>query len=314
LSLYYVDILSEVEPFFPRHSIAGGRLIAPSPFRYDRHASFSLDVERGYWNDSGANDPEWEKGGIVRLLAFLRNETISETLEYLRIKYGGPDEALYDEDITLDMPLLTVGGSAKRALDPSVLDAYRFRHTYLSGRGISEPIQRLCNIGYDRERKAVTIPIYNADGSLGNVKYRRTDSKVFWYAGKGGRPIREMLFGIDIVHRRKVRRAALLEAEICAMTVMTAGMAAVATMGAAFTREKADLIRRSPIEELVLIRDQDAAGRKWQRSIIEELGGDVRLSIATVCRPYKDPNEAGVEQILTYIKRARRMPPLKFTI
>ncbi len=102
------------------------------------------------------------------------------------------------------------------------------------------------------------------------------------------------------------------------MTVMTAGFPAVATMGSAFNRYKADLIRRSPVEELIVIRDNDAAGRKWQRAIIEELRGDVKVSVATVNSRYKDVNkaatESSVDQVARYVIRRHTLREIKIML
>ncbi|MCD9024365.1 toprim domain-containing protein [Cohnella silvisoli] len=291
-----IDVRAELADFpWIRATWSDTRLIAASPWRYDRQPSFYVildedDPAYGSWGDSGADDPEFQRGGIVRLLAFLRDETIGETLEYLRDKYGGHGEEKSDE-LALNLPKLYVPDKPRvTRIDSAILDAYRFRSPYLGSRGISEEVQRLMSIGYDRQRRAVTIPWFNADGSLGNVKYRRTDSKTFWYE-RGGRPIREMVYGINITYERKLKRAAIVEAEVDALTLMSAGIFAIATGGTALNREKAELILRSPIEELMLFRDRDAAGRAWRNRIVAELKGAIDLRVANVARPYKDVNE-----------------------
>ncbi|TCM89654.1 DNA primase [Paenibacillus sp. BK033] len=279
------------------------RLIAASPFRYDRHPSFYVILDEndpgyGCWGDSGTG----ERGGFVQLLAFLRDETYEEAAEYLRIKYGGQPED--PDEITLTVPRLTLDKPKVTRIDASILDNYRFRHTYLEKRGITEEVQRVLQIGYDRDRQAVTLPWMNPDGSIGNVKYRRVDSKAFWYA-KGARPIREMLYGIHLAYKQRIKRAFIVEAEIDALSLMSAGIYAVATGGAAFNAAKRDLLLRSPIEEVVLLRDNDAAGRTWRNRIIAELGGKMDVEIALVPRTYKDVNEwhcaEGLRQSLRHI-------------
>lgn len=311
-----IDIRAELAPYFPEAAEAEAKINIISPFRYEIHPSMLLDLRPdseyfGCWHDSGASDPEWQSGGPVKLLAFLRNETYSETLDYLRVMYG-EDADPYNEAMTLNMPHLSLKETYKPLIE-SFLDPYKFRHPYLGGRGITEPVQRLCNVGYDKRSKAVTIPLFNPDGTLGNVKYRKVGEKTFWYAA-GGRPIREMLFGINVIYSRRIKRAAIVEAEIDAMTLMSAGIPAVATLGAHISQEKTEQIRRSPIEELILIRDNDKAGRKWQRQVIEALRQDISLSIVTVNRRYKDVNEAGIDNMKTYFTRERRIRNIKILL
>lgn len=289
-----IDIRAELEPFpWIRATWTESRLLAASPFRYDRQPSFYVILDgddAGCWGDSGASDPDWQRGGIVKLLAFLRDETIGETLEYLTLKYG-EDNADTSYEPTLNLPQLYIPDKPRvTRIDSAILEGYRYRSPYLGSRGISEDVQRLMSVGYDRQRRAVTIPWFNADGSLGNVKYRRTDSKTFWYASKA-RPIREMIYGIHIAYKQRIRRAAIVEAEVDALTLMSAGVFCIATGGTAFNEAKRDLILRSPIEELTLIRDNDPAGRAWRDRIVTELRGKIELRIANVRRPYKDANE-----------------------
>jgi hypothetical protein len=289
-----IDIRAELADFpWIRATWTDSRLLAASPFRYDKSPSFYVILDgddAGCWGDSGASDPEWQRGGIVRLLSFLRDETVGETLDYLTLKYGDTGAEATDE-LTLNLPqLYTPDKPRVTRISSAILDAYRFRSPYLGGRGISESVQRLMTVGYDRKRHAVTLPWFNADGSLGNVKYRRTDSKTFWYQ-RGGRPIREMIYGIHIAYKQRIRRAAIVEAEVDALTLMSAGIFAVATGGTAFTAAKRDLILRSPIEELTLIRDNDSAGRAWRNRIVAELSGKIELRIALVPTEHKDVNE-----------------------
>jgi DNA primase len=113
---------------------------------------------------------------------------------------------------------------------------------------------------YDERGKAAVIPWYGADGRLANVKYRKVYGKTFWYL-KGGRPIRELLYGINDVGKTAV----ICEAEIDAMSWMEAGYSAVAVGGASFNSWKRDVILRSPIEELIIATDNDKAGGKLRR-------------------------------------------------
>lgn len=305
-----INVRAELEIFdWERPTWTHDRLIAVSPFRYDRTPSFyvytadTATAKAGDWGDPGAVDPEWSRGGIVKLLAYLRNETVEEAYQYLQEKYGDKPDGLPQ----LKPLNLAPERAPYRPLDMRILDRYKWRHPYLGERGISEPVQRLMRIGYDRGRNAVVIPWFNADGTLGNVKYRRVDTKVFWYE-KGGRPIRDMLYGIDVVYARRIRKIALVEAEVDAMTLMSAGVPAIATGGAkSWNAIKRDMILRSPANEIVLLRDNDTAGRAWRNMIAEDLRREISVNIALVPAIFKDANEFAQNNGLIALKLRYKM-------
>lgn len=284
------------------------RLTAASPFRYhshkpDLHPSFYVNTDPdspyyGCWTDSGAIDDEWRSGGLVKLLAFLRGETTEEVADYLDAMYGDGADLDANEVPTLKLPVLVAERKRPSVLLESVLDPYRYRHPYLENRGISESVQRLYDVGYDRARRAVTIPWRLPDGRLAALKYRSTYSRVFWYE-RNGRPIRELVYGIDVVYKRHLKRAAIVEGEIDALSLASAGVPALATGGATnWTATKRDMIVRSPLEEVVVVRDNDAAGRAWARRVLTELAPYMSVKIALVPARYKDVNDvwlAGVD-------------------
>lgn len=290
-----VNIRDELEQFeWQRAKWLSDKLIAASPFRYDNTPSFYVYLEdtpsakAGYWGDSGALNTEYDRGGLIKLLAFLRAETEQETIEYLLNKYG--EIALYsDDNEPLDLSHYEQEKSLI-SLDKSVLDRYKYRSPYLAQRGISEQVQRAMKIGYDRNRNAITIPWFDARGRLRNIKYRRTDSKIFWYE-RGGEPIRNLVYGIDFIYKWRKTSVILCEAEIDALTCMSNGYAAVAVGGSSFNRIKAEIIARSPIERLYIATDNDAAGEKLRRQIIEMMRGYVELCNIYLPNGYKDIND-----------------------
>ncbi|WP_068616499.1 toprim domain-containing protein [Paenibacillus tuaregi] len=312
-----MDILRHIEHYpwrNPRwHPL---KLEASSPFRPgDDTPSFSVNLDPssdryGWWNDWGAKEKRWRAGPPEKLISFILNITDEEAAEliykgshgdlgtYIHIRLPDPDARVCKKPLDI-------------TFEPQVSE-------YLLSRGISAEVQRLHRTSYDPAAKAVILPWWGVaptpDGQrLLNVKYRSTRDKRFWYA-RNGAPIRDLIYGIDVVYQRSIKRAAIVEAEIDALTLCSMGIPAIATGGAAFNEKKRDLILRSPIEEIVIVRDNDEAGRRWRNDVVNALRGKVRISIALVLRGYKDVNEArgvGVSKIRTL---APEFPFLRMTV
>jgi 5S rRNA maturation endonuclease (ribonuclease M5) len=306
-----VDIRAELERFsWQRARWTETKLIAASPFRYDRTPSFFVNLDgmyAGTWGDSGAYDSEWESGGFVKLLAFLRNETEDETAEYLIETYALSHDS---ENLTLRIPRLTIQRKG-RSLDSAILAGFQTDYSYLKGRGISEDVQRQMGVRYDAASQAVVIPWFTPDGKLANIKYRKTRGKAFWYhRGGDGLPIRDLVYGLD--WRAKV--AVLTEAEIDAMSWRQVGVTGLATGGVSFTSTKRDLILRSAIERLYIATDNDKAGRKLRDEVVRALRGRVELFSVEFERGFKDSNEvlvrAGESALREALSRAERISGL----
>jgi 5S rRNA maturation endonuclease (ribonuclease M5) len=307
-----VDIRAELERFsWQRARWTDTKLIAASPFRYDRTPSFFVNLDGEYagtWADSGAYDSEWRSGGFVKLLAFLRNETEDETAEYLLETYAATYGFGGFENLTLRIPRLTIERK-REALDGGILTGFAEDYTYLKGRGISEDVQRQLGVRYDAERQAVVIPWFTPDGKLANIKYRLTRGKAFWYE-RDALPIRDLIYGLD--WRAKV--AVLTEAEIDAMSWRQIGVMGLATGGVSFTSAKRDLILRSAIERLYIATDNDKAGRKLRDEVIRALRGKIELLNVEFERGFKDSNEAlvraGESALREALEQAERLSGL----
>lgn len=297
-----VDIIGELSEFpWIRPRWTEEKLIAASPFRYDVTPSFFVSLEHGGWKDSGAYDVDWESGGFVKLLSFLREETYAETVEYLHEKYS---VSIY-EDWTL--PEIAV----KQRRQPIVLpeesiEPYAFRHAYLCRRGISERVQQFLGVGYTKQRKAVTIPWRHVNGTLANVKYRKVRGKAFWYR-KDSEPIRRLVYALDKVEKHEMKRVYVCEAEIDAMSIWTAGAAAVAVGGASVSRYQLDSLRRTGVETFVLATDNDKAGVKLRNQLRDGLRGVGALE--RLIFDGKDVNEALIAGTLD-IEKTEPMPRL----
>lgn len=282
-----VDIRTELSAFeWTRPRWTNDKLIAASPFRYDNTPSFFVKLEGEYagtWADSGHYDADYASGGIVKLLAFLRNESSEETEDYLIETYGITE------------------GKRQRLVVPSLKQRESFTplsetlievltSPYLTKRGISTEVQEQVGVGKSAYKGFVAIPWRLPDGRLSNVKYRSTMGKTFYYE-KGGWAIRRSVWGAYTINKTE-NSVILCEAEIDAMSWMTAGYQAMAVGGVAFNREQADIIRSLPISRLIIAGDNDKAGVRFNESVVQALRNDVRLAVLTYTHDmHKDANE-----------------------
>lgn len=286
-----IDIREELEQYdWQRPKWSDTKLIAASPFRHDKAPSFFVDLESGGWSDSGAYDIEWERGNLPKLLAFLRNETYEETCEYLIDTYG------IKREITgrITLPSMSLRKEKRRInIGNAILNHYKGTSTYLPNRGISQQVLDRFSVGYSPSQKAVSLPWFHADGMLANMKFRKTYGKTFWYYPNGA-PIRTLVYGIDQVYKHNIREVIVCEAEIDALSWWTAGRPAIAVGSASVNEVQLELIRKSPIEVIVVAMDNDKPGAKLGRRLYEGLRGHAKIDYVRIPSDYKDANEAHV--------------------
>lgn len=284
-----LDIRRELDRYEWRGRIdREDKLLACSPFRDDRNPSFAVRLDNGVWVDKGSTSRDWYKGNLVRLLSFLRGETETETEDYLLQTY---DTSFADaDDLQLDLSLQLDRDEQEVTLPSSLLLPLNWRSPYLGSRGISEEIQQLFRIGYDRGRQAVSIPWFNRDGQLVNIKYRSVRDKRFWYHAGGDR-IRNHVYGMQIIQARRIRRVYVTEAEIDALYLWACGYPAVALGSANLTARQREIFIQSPAEEIVAATDNDEAGDHAAEILYEELNGYASVSRLQLPPTVKDVNE-----------------------
>lgn len=301
-----VDFEKELRQFdWNRPRWKENKLICCSPFREETNPSFAVSYDYGgAFIDSGG-EGEWRSGGFVKLLSWLRNETREETELYLLSKYhiiGFVDE----DDMELTFDNWEVKEKVDELLTFDILDQYAFIHPYLEKkRGIKEIYQRALRIGFDAEKKAVSFPILDKNGNLVNIKFRSVRSKVFWYYNNN--KVRDHLYLLFLVRQKKAKTVFLVESEIDAITLFMHGFPAIAVMGSSMTKKQRSLILDSGIETLILATDNDKAGRRLSRSIVDQLGGFLELKELEFPQQYKDVNDLPASVLLECVENLKEV-------
>jgi 5S rRNA maturation endonuclease (ribonuclease M5) len=286
-----VDIVEELMPYFDsgyKVRWTEEKLSSPSPFRYDKSPSFFVNLVHledketaGTWIDSGASEgDEYRSGKLEKLLAFLRGETVEETILYLREKYGVKD---YDK-LTLNLDF-----RVKKQWTPLEVQGEDFALEYMEGRGIANKVTARASVMDLGDR--IAIHWFNPAGQVIAIKYRRKDSKIFSYE-EGGKRLNENLYNIQRLYESKFTSLWICEGEIDALSVESTvdRWVGVAIGGAYFKDRQRDLILRAGIPNVVIATDNDKQGEAIATVIREKLEGYVNLYRANLT-DCKDVNE-----------------------
>lgn len=291
-----VDVKAEISlyPWY-RAKWLEDRVIACSPFRDDKNPSFAVFLANGVWVDSGALTEDWQKGNLIRLLSFLRNETYEETEEYLISEYA--PERWDVDDLKLDIHLKEE--VTYRPLSMDLLEPFKYAHPYLERRGITKKTQRAVKIGYDPASKSIVIPWFDRHGNLVTWKQRSVVDKIFWYYAEG-QPIRRHLYGLDLVYRlNRKEEVFITEGEIDALTLWQSGRPAIALGGATLSEVQKRLIIQSGIKKIIVATDNDTVGERVKSSLINRLSGYVKIAEVVFPSHTKDINDFRPEELKT---------------
>jgi len=171
-------------------------------------------------------------------------------------------------------------------------------HDYHTERGISEEVAERFKLGYVQDVRgmstALVIPMLRADGSYSyQLRNISKEEPLQHYKPKVEDAGEAGLFNSEAI--KQAKPVAIVEGAIDALSVMSAGMEAIALNGATNKGKLYDLIQqnKAKLPPIILALDNDEAGRKAQAEIKEMLD---KAQIATysinLALQYKDPNEA----------------------
>ncbi|RAZ02968.1 hypothetical protein C8322_13770 [Acinetobacter sp. SM1B] len=171
-------------------------------------------------------------------------------------------------------------------------------HDYHAERGISEEVATRFKLGYVQDFKgmstALVIPMLRADASYSyQLRNISEEEPLQHYKPKVEEAGEAELFNSLCIKSGKP--VAIVEGAIDALSVISAGMEAIALNGAQNKGKLYDLIQKNKakLPPIILALDNDEAGRKAQREIKDMLD---KAQIATysvnLALQYKDPNEA----------------------
>lgn len=148
------------------------------------------------------------------------------------------------------------------------LDRYAFYHPYILNRGISKEVIDLFDIGYDKDRRAITFPVKDKQGRCLFIARRSVVGKEYNYPLGAEKP----LYGVDVLARygRLSEPLYITESMINCLSLWSYGFQAIALNGTG-SAEQIEMLKELPYRRLILGLDGDNAGRKGTMKLYEAL-------------------------------------------
>ncbi len=242
------------------------------------------DLEAGYAYcfSCGYSEP------FAQVVADLFDESRAFGEEWLLERYGNTfiEQEEYLSEIVLDKKVVTA-----KFLDESSLIPFDFYHPYMWKRKLSKEVVDQFRIGYDKERDAITFPVYDEKHHLVMVTARSVNSKRFWIPKDIDKPV----YLLDSIIQRGIDRVIITEGQLDALTAWTYGVPAVATMGCP-SEKQINILNKSGLRVIITMFDNDAAGSRFVQRLKKSLRSDILILHAQLPEGTKDVNELTKEQ------------------
>jgi hypothetical protein len=262
---------------------------------YEKHASCRVladetceELEAGYAYcfSCGYSAP------FAQVIGDLFNEDKAFGEEWLVERFGNTfvEQEEFLQEIVLDKPTVK-----KEYLDEASLIPFDFYHPYMWKRKLSKEVVDRFRVGYDKERDAITFPVYDERHRLVMVTARSVNSKRFWIPKDVDKPV-YLLY--DILERG-VQTVYVCESQINALTARTWGLDAVALFGTG-SEKQYNTLKKSGIRNYILLFDGDEAGRKGAMRFKKNMPPDVFITDVRLPAG-KDVNDLTYDEVMTLV-------------
>ena len=212
--------------------------------------------------------------------------------EWLVERFGNTfvEQEEFLQEIVLDKPTVK-----KEYLDEASLIPFDFYHPYMWKRKLSKEVVDRFRVGYDKERDAITFPVYDERHRLVMVTARSVNSKRFWIPKDVDKPV-YLLY--DILERG-VQTVYVCESQINALTARTWGLDAVALFGTG-SEKQYNTLKKSGIRNYILLFDGDEAGRKGAMRFKKNMPPDVFITDVRLPAG-KDVNDLTYDEVMNLV-------------
>ena len=262
---------------------------------YEKHASCRVladetceELEAGYAYcfSCGYSAP------FAQVIGDLFNEDKAFGEEWLVERFGNTfvEQEEFLQEIVLDKPTVK-----KEYLDEASLIPFDFYHPYMWKRKLSKEVVDRFRVGYDKERDAITFPVYDDRHRLVMVTARSVNSKRFWIPKDVDKPV-YLLY--DILERG-VQTVYVCESQINALTARTWGLDAVALFGTG-SEKQYNTLKKSGIRNYILLFDGDEAGRKGAMRFKKNMPPDVFITDVRLPAG-KDVNDLTYDEVMNLV-------------
>lgn len=176
------------------------------------------------------------------------------------------------------------------------LDSYRYMHPYMYERKLTDDIIEMFDVGYDKETKCLTFPVWDEKGRCVFVARRSVKTKFFNYPKEANKPV----YGLNFI-KPHMTQVVVCESIINALTCWTWEIPAIALIGTG-SFEQYPILQNSHIRKFLLALDPDEAGDKGRRRIRKNVKGKMIVDLE-IPEGY-DVNDLTKEEFVNIMKSA----------
>ena len=197
-----------------------------------------------------------------------------------------------DRNVKIDFTRNKKTEDTIKYVDKSELNKYRYFHPYMFERNLAKDVIRRYDVGFDKEKNAITFPVKDYNGNILFIARRGITSKWFNYPDLAEKPI----YGVYELNRDfdGVNKVVICESIINCLTCIGWGIPAIALNGTGSTKQLLEL-EKLPYRTYILGLDPDNAGNKGSDRIINKLKNK-KLLYRLILPEGKDINDLTKEE------------------
>lgn len=231
-----------------------------------------------------------------KVIADLFNESDEFGEEWLVERFG--NTFVEHVDILPEI-ILTPEREKRQYLDESILTEYDFYHPYMWQRKLSKEVVDEFRIGYDKQRDAITFPVYDEKHRLVMVTARSVGTKRFWIPEGVDKPV-YLLYDVLEKHQDTVF---VCESQINSLYLRSVlNVPSVCLFGTG-SQKQYDILRKSGIRNYYLMFDGDSAGANGALRFRKNMPRDVFITDVRLPAG-KDVNDLSRDELIQLLNNS----------
>lgn len=212
-------------------------------------------------------------------------------IQWLMVNYGAIEpEQRKPLDLNMERSI-----SQPSFISEQELASYRFTHSYMYQRKLTDEVIERFDVGYDKATDSITFPVKDLDGKVAFIQRRAISSKNFLNQSsiqKGS-----IVYGLYEAMEAGKRDVFVCESIIDALTLWAVGKPSVALMGAVPSERQLELLTNGYLRSITLALDNDEAGKKGAEQIRKRKKEGIIIYEAILPAGVKDVNDCTIQQL-----------------